>query len=93
MEILIWQTGGAEVLALYFYAYIFLLQLLMCLATLDEKCKCPFCVSICSLIMVHTLIFVLLQLPLVPVLDVGKQNRRTVLESILVWVFFCDIFL
>lgn len=75
MEILIWQTGGAEVLALYFYAYIFLLQLLMCLATLDEKCKCPFCVSICSLIMVHTLIFVLLQLPLVPVLDVGKQNR------------------
>lgn len=75
MEILIWQTGGAGVLALYFYAYIFLLQLLMCLATLDEKCKCPFCVSICSLIMVHTLIFVLLQLPLVPVLDVGKQNR------------------
>lgn len=88
MEILIWQTGGAEVLALYFYAYIFLLQLLMCLATLDEKCKCPFCVSISSLIMVHPLIFVLLQLPLVPVLDVGKQNRRTVLESIFVLGFF-----
>lgn len=48
----------------------------MCLATLDNKCKCLLCSSICSLIMVQTLIFMLLQLPLVPVLDVGKQNSQ-----------------
>lgn len=60
----------------------------MCLATLDNKCKCLLCVSVGSLV-VPTLIFMLLQLPLVPVLGAGKQNRQAMLESI--WFGFFSV--